>query len=41
MLPNILVPAFVIVLALVWYGGIYALRQVSARRARSGSDIRE
>jgi hypothetical protein len=41
MLPSILVPVFIIVLALIWYGGITALRQVSARRARSGRDIRE
>jgi hypothetical protein len=41
MLPSILVPVFIIVLALLWYGGILTLHETAKRRARTGKDIRE
>lgn len=41
MLPSVLVPVFVIVLALIWYGGIFALNTLAKRRAHEGKDLRE
>ena len=41
MLPNILIPVFVVVLAGIWYGGILSVNVLAKRRARAGRDIRE
>ena len=41
LLPSTLVPVFVVVLAVIWYGGIFTLNTIAKRRARAGRDLRE
>jgi hypothetical protein len=41
LLPGTLVPVFIVVLAVIWYGGILSVNALAKRRARAGRDIRE